>query len=199
VPKPDSFELPLQCLRDLKRWLKNAGVRGVVIGGVAAGLLGTARATHDVDVLVVIDESEWAEFLSHASASGFEQRIPDALDFARDSRVLLMVHRASGVEVDVTFGALDFERDVIARSKPVKVSRLSIPVSTPEDLIILKAIPRRPNDLADIAELLHHHPQLNVGRIRRIVAEFAGLLEMPEIVADVEQLLAARKKKQGKR
>src|SRR5258708_39283399 len=133
--------------------MKSADVDGVVIGGIAAGLLGTPRVTHDVDVLVVIDEGAWSEFLEEARRFGLEARIPDALGFARTHRVLLMVHGPSGWEVDVTIGALDFERELIARSTTVTVGRVRVPVPTPEDLIILKVIPRRPNDLADIAEL----------------------------------------------
>ena len=193
--KPDRIEFPLQCLRDIKRWLKSADVDGVVIRGIAAGLLGTPRATHDVDVLVVIDEDAWSEFLEKARRFGFEPRIPDALDFARTHRVLLMVHGPSGWEVDVTIGSLDFERELIARSKTVTVGRVRVPVPTPEDLIILKVIPRRANDLADIAELLHHHPRLDVGRIRRIAADFSAFLESPEILDDLERLLSARRKK----
>jgi hypothetical protein len=189
------MEVPLQCLRDIKRWLKSADVHGVVIGGIAAGLLGTSRATHDVDVLVVIDDETWSEFLQHADAFGLTPRIPDALKFARMHRVLLMVHGPSGWEVDVTFGALEFERELIARSKTVTVRRVRVPVPTPEDLILLKVIPRRPNDLADIAELLHHHPRLDVARIRRIAAEFSGFLDCPEILDDLERLLSLREKK----
>jgi hypothetical protein len=195
VRKPDRIEFPLKCLRDLKRWLKSRGVDGVVIGGIAAGLLGTPRATHDVDVLVVIDDDTWSEFLAAAMVFGFEPRIPDPLQFARTHRVLLMVHQPSQWEVDVTFGSLEFERELIARSTTVKVGNVRVPVPTPEDLIILKAIPRRPNDLADIAELLHHHPRLDVARIRRVAADFSAFLECPEILDDVERLLLTRGKK----
>lgn len=188
----EEFVLPRQCLRDLNRWLRAARVRGAVIGGVASALLGTPRYTHDIDVVVVIDDAEWPEFIEPAARFGFEFRMSDAVAFARKNRVLLMRHRPSGVEVDISLGQLDFERDLIARSKRIKVEGILVPVAAPEDLIILKAIPRRPNDLADIDGLLHHHSRLD---FRRITSEFAAFLELPGIMEDLERLLARHSKK----
>ena len=108
MPKADRIEFPLECLRAINSWLKAVDVAGVVIGGIAAGLLGTPRITHDVDVLVVMDDDTWSTFLNEAGRFGFEARIPGALEFARTNRVLLMRHRRSGWEVDITLGALDF-------------------------------------------------------------------------------------------
>jgi predicted nucleotidyltransferase len=193
VPGPEKFKPPTQCLRDIQRWLKAAKVRGAIIGGVASGLLGTPRVTRDVDLLIVIDESEWPAFLRHASGSGFDARIPDALEYANTSRVLLMRHRRSKMEVDVALGSLEFERELIRRAKPVTIRGLRVMVCTPEDLVILKAIPRRPNDLADIRELLHHHPRMDVQRVRRIVGEFSEALDCPDILHDLEGLLARHK------
>ena len=195
---PEPFVLPRQCLRDLNRWLKAAGVKGAVIGGVAAAIVGIARATHDVDVVVVIDDVEWEEFIEPANQIGFEFRIPDAVEFARKNRVLLMRHRPSGVEVDVSLGMLDFERELIARSKRIKIEGILVPVATPEDLIIMKAIPRRPNDMVDIFGLLERHPKLDLERVRRICGDFAVLLECPELVEDLERIIAQHSKKRKK-
>jgi len=54
----------LTALRDLVAWLEDAHVSGMVIGGVAASLLGRLRVTRDIDALVVLDEGEGANFLA---------------------------------------------------------------------------------------------------------------------------------------
>jgi hypothetical protein len=54
----------LAVLRDLMAWLQAGKVPGVVIGGLAASLLGRPRLTRNVDVLVLIDEDHWADFLT---------------------------------------------------------------------------------------------------------------------------------------
>jgi len=192
VGKSDPIRAHLGCLRDVKRWLKAARADGVVIGGIAAGLLGTPRVTKDVDILVVIDDSDWSRFVDCGRQFGFESRISDAVAFARENRVLLMRHRPSKVDVDVSLGALDFEREVLERAISVVVQRTSIPVPTPEDLIIMKMIARRPRDIRDVEGLMERYQKLDLARVRRVVEDFASILESPEIIEDMERLLRPR-------
>ena len=81
----------LEVLADLIAWLKAEEVAGVVIGGLAASLLGRPRLTRDVDVLVVVDEGRWAGFLATGAKYGFVPRQRDTLAFAQQSRVLLVL------------------------------------------------------------------------------------------------------------
>jgi hypothetical protein len=62
----------LSLLADLIAWLKTEEVAGVVIGGLAASLLGRPRLTRDVDVLVVVDEGRWAGFLATGAEAASE-------------------------------------------------------------------------------------------------------------------------------
>lgn len=179
-------------LADTLRWLRSHKARGVVIGGIAASLLGRARFTRDVDVLIVIDDSEWGELVADASDFGLLGRIPNVLDFARESRVLLLQHDPTSVPVDVTLGALEFERELIERGRNVRLGRMQVPVPSPEDLVILKAVAQRPQDLLDIEWLLQAQPKLDVRRIREKVSEFAALLEQPELLDQLEGLLKRR-------
>lgn len=51
MTKPEEALAPLlAALRDLVLWFENADIRGAVIGGVAASLLGRPRVTRDVGV-----------------------------------------------------------------------------------------------------------------------------------------------------
>ena len=185
----------LAVIADLIAWLKAEEVVGVVIGGLAASLLGRPRLTRDVDVLVVVDEGRWAGFLTTGAKYGFVPRQSDTLTFARQSRVLLVRHEPSGLDADVVFGSLPFERETVARSVWVEVSGVLVPLPRPEDLIILKAVAHRPQDLADIEAILAAQPRLNLRRVRRWVAEFSEALSMPEILRDLEALLSQRCKR----
>jgi hypothetical protein len=68
----------------------------------------------------------------------------------REARVLLLRHAASRIDIDIAFAALPFERQALSRARWVHVSGLEVPLPTPEDLIIMKAIAHRPRDLADV-------------------------------------------------
>jgi len=185
----------LAVLRDLAFWLQAGKVSGAVIGGLAASLLGRPRLTRDVDVLVLVDESRWAEFMTEGAKHGFVPRRSDALTFARETRVLLLRHQASGIDVDVVFGGLLFEKEAVARSTWVELCGVRLPLPLPEDLIVMKAVAHRPQDLADIEAILAAHPKIKTRRVRRWVREFAAALEMPEILTDLEALLAQRRKR----
>jgi hypothetical protein len=59
VPKPDPFVLPLQCLRDLKRWLKAAKVRGVVVGGVGRIRRIVGEFASLLEMPEIVEDLEW--------------------------------------------------------------------------------------------------------------------------------------------
>lgn len=185
----------LMALRDLVAWLQGKRVPGVIIGGVAASILGRPRVTHDVDALVLLDEEHWEDFLISGKKFRFVPRLTDALAFARKSRVLLVRHKLSGIDVDITFGSLPFEKKAIRQMVWANVKGIRLPLPRPEDLIIMKAIAHRTRDLADIESILDTHAKLNLQRIRRWVREFSTAINMPEILEDLERILGRRRKK----
>jgi len=182
----------LEALRDLARWLQDTRTSGTVIGGVAASILGRPRFTRDIDAVVLVEEEAWPEFLSSGSSFGFQPRRTDALEFARKTRVLLVRHEQSGIDVDVSFGSLPFEKELIARAVLMDVGGVRAPLPTVEDLIILKAVAHRSRDLVDIESLVEVNTRLDEARIVRWVKDFASALEMPELLSDLEALLNRR-------
>ncbi len=183
---PASFH---QALASAASWLAGAGVPGVVIGGVAASFLGRPRITRDVDLLIFLDEGRWREFLAAGRAHGFVPRRADAVAFARRSRVLLARHQASGIEIDIMLGEIPFEREVVSRALAVEIGGVRIPLPTPEDLVVLKAVAHRPRDLADIEGVLAAHPRLDHRRVLRWVRLFSASLDQPEILTDLQGML----------
>ena len=88
VSSPEAPLIPLlAALRDLMRWFEKSEVPGIVIGGVAASLLGRPRFTRDVDALVLLDPEQWKDFLEFGEQCGFAARRPDALRFASRTRL----------------------------------------------------------------------------------------------------------------
>jgi hypothetical protein len=162
--------------------------------GLAVALVGRPRVTRDVDAVAIIDEGRWPRFLQAGADFSFVPRIPELLEFARRNRVLLLRHEKSGVEIDISLAGVPFELEAIARAKKTKVGRLKLPVATPEDLIVMKAIAHRPNDLTDIHSLLDVHPNLDVAHIRKWVDEFAQVLEMPELYEDIDRLIEEQRR-----
>ena len=185
----------LEALRDLIKWLQKKHVPGVVVGGVAASILGRPRMTRDIDALILLEEKYWEEFLIDGAKFGFFPRLSDCVAFAKKSRVLLVRHKPSGIDVDITISKLPFEKEAIARAVWLDIRRIRLPLPAPEDLIIMKAIAHRPRDLADIESIFDVHTKLNLRRIRKWVKEFSSAIEIPEILKDLENILARKRKR----
>jgi hypothetical protein len=180
-------------------WWQACGVRGIIIGGLAVSILGRPRATADVDAVVLLEEDRWEQFLHAGGQFAFLPRMSDALPFAHQSRMLLFRHQPSGIAIDISLAGIPFEDEAVARAVTKTVAGVSVPLPTPEDLIIMKAVAHRARDFGDIEGLLDVAPKLDKRRIRRWVAEFARALEMPELLEDLEKLLTKRRfrKKKG--
>lgn len=184
----------LATLSDLVRWWEAEQVPGLIIGGVAASVLGRPRVTRDVDGLVWLEPNRWEAFLTAGAAFGFLPRLPDALDFALRARVLLLRHEPSGIDADIALGALPFEEVVLARAISVEVGGVALPLPSPEDLIVMKAVAGRARDLADIESVLDTQPAIDLAWIRRWARDFSEALDSPEVLDDLEALLARRRK-----
>ena len=180
-------------LTDLVAWLDVTKMPFMVIGGIAASILGQPRLTQDVDVLAILPEADWANAVSTAATYDIVPRIENPVDFAHRSRVLLMRHAASGINIDLTFGRLSFEQTAIGRSEIHDISGLRVRLPRVEDLLVMKAVARRPKDLQDIEGLLAAHPEADLVVVRQWVREFATAMSMSDMLDDFDNVVARSK------
>jgi hypothetical protein len=180
----------LKPLVDLGKWLDAIQAQAIVVGGVAASFLGRPRFTQDIDALALISESEWNTAVDTAAKFGIVPRIDDAVEFARRSRVLLLRHQESTIDIDVILGGLAFEQDAVMNGKRHVIGGVSVRLPRVEDLMIMKAVAHRPRDLQDIEGLLEAHPNLDLPGVRQWVREFASVTGMSDLIDDFDKLLA---------
>jgi hypothetical protein len=179
----------LEPLIALQRLLEHFDNQGVIIGGIAASLLGKPRFTADIDAVILAGVEDLPILIDAASDQGIVSRIGDAESFARKNLVLLLQHQASGTNIDISLGILPFEIEMVARSQNLKVGSLYLSLPTPEDLIILKSVANRPQDLIDIQAIAISHPDLDKERVRFWVEQFGAALETPDLWETISQLL----------
>jgi len=164
----------------------------MIIGGVAASALGRPRLTQDIDALAIMPDAGWADVIESAARYGIVPRIGEALAFARRSRVLLLRHLKSSIDVDVTLGGLPFEQAAVEKSAVHSIGGLQLRLPRVEDLLVMKAIARRPKDIEDIRGLLAAHPQVDVSEARRWIREFATAMSMSDMLEEFDRLVAQR-------
>ena len=104
-----------------------------------------------------------------------------------------MRHAASGINIDLTFGRLPFEQAAIDRSEIHDIAGLRVRLPRVEDLLIMKAVARRPKDLQDIEGLLAAHPEADVAAVRQGVREFATAMSMSDMLDDFDKVVARSK------
>ncbi len=123
MAKKARVEVPVAPLPDLIKWWRSQRTSGLVIGGLAVALLGRPRVTRDIDGLVLLAENRWPDFIESGARFGFVPRHDDTVAFAHESRVLLLRHQPTNIDVDIAVGSLPFEDEAVARGCKVRVSR----------------------------------------------------------------------------
>ncbi|MFH1761391.1 MAG: nucleotidyltransferase [bacterium] len=176
-------------LAAIKNWFSRNKTPYVIIGGVASSYLGMPRFTADVDAVIDSSGLDLKKLLESASAFNLKPRIRNCLSFARQNRILLLIHTPSSINADVSLGILPFELMAIKHARKKKIGQTFINFPRVEDLIIFKAVAGRPQDISDIRALLKIESRLNTKYIIKTVSEFARVLEKPEIVTDLKRLL----------
>jgi hypothetical protein len=143
----------LEAARDVSRILRNGGVSGAIVGGVAVGLHGHVRATMDVDVFVARPETLAQALLGDGYVFDKRKR-----EFRRDLvPVHLVTPREAGVDAVET----------------IEIN--GIVTADLADLIGMKLRSglrwvTRAQDLADVIALI---------RVRRLGLPFASRLDRP--------------------
>lgn len=180
-------------LRALGEWFRATKTQYVVIGGAAVALVARARATEDIDALVLVEDNQIVPFIQSGAPFGFAPRIKRAAAVGKVASVLPLVHEPSRTPLDVVFAGLAYEKQAIRHGSRFLDEDLDLRIPRPEDLIIMKAVASRPLDLGDIDMILDMRPEVDRTYIRRWTRRFAATLEDPEIIANVERLLSAKR------
>jgi len=180
----------LEALADLAKALQRIEAPSMVIGGIAVIAHGVARQTVDIDATVLATRLDASQALEVLADCSIRPRIPDILEFAAESQVLLLVHERTQVTLEISFAFTSFEQEALAKAIEVSFGGVKISVAIPEDLVIYKALAWRDRDRYDIEQLLTlHGDRIDLGRVRDFVREFAQILDTPERIPEFERLL----------
>jgi putative nucleotidyltransferase-like protein len=123
-------------LKDAVRAVEDAGIRFLVLGGLASSLVGRPRWTHDIDFLVRPDDARGV--LEALRDAGFRTEETDPVWIFKGFK--------DGVMVDVIFmvaGGIYLDAEMEQRSVIRDYEGLAVRIPSPEDQIVIKAIVHR--------------------------------------------------------
>ncbi len=176
---------PVDLLIDLADGLAELQVPWYVFGAQAALIWGRPRLTTDVDVTVGAVPGGMPALLATLEPRGFTMRIDATPDFVLQTRVLPLVHGPSSLAADIVLAGPGLEEEFLARAVKIDVGGVTVPVLSPEDLIVTKVLAGRPKDIEDIRGILAERgAQLDMGRVRTVL----GMLEQALGQSDLDPL-----------
>ncbi len=146
--------------------LNEAGVRYVVVGGLAVVLHGHLRLTADVDIVLDLEPVSARKAMEALKTIGLKARAPvDPAAFADPAQRESWI-ADKGMTVFSLYSPANpllildlFVRDLIpfeelwSRSKTIDLGGVKIRVASIDDLIAMKRVVARPQDLSDIEAL----------------------------------------------
>ncbi|MEW6324038.1 MAG: nucleotidyl transferase AbiEii/AbiGii toxin family protein [Nitrospirota bacterium] len=145
---------------------ESAGIRYLVVGGIAVNLHGYARLTVDLDLMLDLSQENLLKVIQVMESLGYAPRVPvNARDLASDKTrdrwkkekgalVFTFVDsKAPFRQVDIFLeNPIDFDQ-AHARRTPFELKGITVPAASIDDLIQLKSAAGRPRDREDIHHL----------------------------------------------
>jgi hypothetical protein len=163
------------------------GIPYAVMGGIAVRIYGIPRPTHDIDFTLALDRNRLPDLYEAVRALGYtvpEQYASGWVDNVAGMplvRVRLYLE-GRGVDIDMFLAESPFQEQLLARRRREQLDELSVWFASPEDLILLKLLARRPRDLADIGDILFTQGLLDESYMRHWAHELGILAELMKVL-----------------
>jgi hypothetical protein len=181
----------LEVLAAAEPVLRRSGSRWYVFGAQAVTVWGRPRLSSDVDITAAI-AGPHDEFVAAMQRAGFDLRVADWQEFLDRTRVLPLLHRASEMPLDIVLAGPGLEEEFLNRAIAVELAGLTVPLISPEDLVVTKVLAGRPKDLEDVRGILEErHEALDLARVRSLLGLLEQALSRADLASEFEKLLAA--------
>ncbi len=152
--------------------LNERQIRYALIGGLALLQHARTRTTEDVDIMLTAPQIALPGLFEALQARGCTIDLYKNLRELRDDGYTAIAFR--GVIIDLMTPLVEAYRHVLDRAQPVRISNFDVRVATAEGLIVMKLMAMRPQDQADIRDLLlAQFGRLDLDYIRAEIDTFA--------------------------
>jgi hypothetical protein len=153
--------------------LDGRSIRYAVIGGIATIQHGRVRTTNDIDVIISVPQIGMPGLFEALQAAGFTVDVRANTVELRDDGLTTI--QFADVLLDLMRPVLPIYAHVLDRAIPTDLFGQLVRISSAECLIVTKLVAFRPQDQADIKDLLAAYG--NLLDFAFIEAEFASVFE----------------------
>jgi hypothetical protein len=185
-------------LNQAVKCLKEAGIDYALLGGIAVSIYSAPRMTQDIDINIVLNMEDTAEFLRKARKYGFRPIPTDINKFIKETGVIPMKFSKRGIigRFDFIIAQNPIEFAGIQRARFKKIYGVKLKIVTAEDLLLHKLLSDRPIDREDARGiLLRQGKKLDMRYItawlkkiakssfaRRLLKEFEELVKNAKVI-----------------
>ncbi|MGB3860914.1 MAG: nucleotidyl transferase AbiEii/AbiGii toxin family protein [Candidatus Aminicenantaceae bacterium] len=164
-------------LKKIATQLLEQNIPYMIIGGQAVLVHGEPRLTKDIDVTLGIGANEWRRMEQVIQESGWQYLTSDVEDFVKETMVLPVKDKESGIRIDFIFSLSPYERQAIGKAIDIDLGGVAIKYAALEDVVIHKIVASRPRDIEDAKSVLLKNPGYDKEYIREWLSEFDKSLE----------------------
>lgn len=163
----------------------------LIVGGMATGVLGEPRLTHDVDVIAGFKSENTEQVLKKAREEGFLFNEREVRKNIQEKGTFRLEYQK--LWVDLIIASTELEQSAFKRGKRVKVLGVEANFPSPEDFILFKLIPGRPKDLLDVESvILRHRDKLDRAYLERWAQQISDEMEDLRVFNTLKKLLQRR-------
>lgn len=137
-----------KALSEIVRFLNSHEIPFMLLGGIAASYYGKPRQTFDIDIKIQLKQDMDIRGFVDSLINIYTVIPEEPEQFFEEMNVLPV--EVEGVRIDFILATLPFEIVAIEKSVIRDVYSVKVPMCTPEDLIIQKAVSTRNKDWVDI-------------------------------------------------
>jgi predicted nucleotidyltransferase len=168
---PPSGQMLRNAFKALISTLDECRVRYAIIGGLAVAQHARGRTTDDIDALLTVPQIAMPGFFEALKNHGFEVDLMRHIRELRKGFTSVYFH---GVKIDLMQPVVPAHARILDRAMESEILGKRVTVVSAEGLIVMKLMAMRPQDEADVLELLAGYgAQLDFDFIRREMETFA--------------------------
>lgn len=156
--------------------------------------------TADIDVTVELGGRNVTTMLDALVGSGFTPAFAFDDAFVAATRVVPVVHQASGMPVDIMLAGPGLEELFIGAAVLTTIAGVEVPVIRAEHLVVMKILAGRPRDLEDVAGIVTVQAErLDRGEIEQLLEVLESALGQSDLLPRWQTIGAAARRARGPR
>lgn len=176
-------------LRAAVEFLEDHGLRYAIIGGIALSQWGVIRVTRDVDIKVLVPNTDYS-----AARIALHAAFPTSAHNQIPTNPLIVSVTIQDITVNFLLALPGYEELIIERAVRRDLDGWKAWICSAEDLIIQKVIAGRGKDWLDVeALLIEQRGKLDEAYVEDWLSQFAEALEKSEFLIDYHRLLEKAK------